>query len=393
MSSLRVALLGAYSLAGNRISGGPEAVVVQLAHGLRRLPGLEVHVFTTSSRAQQDSVQERAGVVVHTLRLRRMPRWTLIRANARALAQAVRSIAPDIAHAHSAGTLAEAAQASGAPAIITVHGVIQQEAQVFRSYGLSWRQNLSWRYEEWYERRSLARAADIIAISPYVADFYRSMTAARMHLVENPVADAYFDLPDATEPGVILGAGRIIRRKNVLGLLHAFADLRRTAPQARLRLAGDEHSEPDYAGQCRQFVAEQGLEEAVDFLGWLDEPAMQAEFSRCTCLALPSWQETAPVAIEQAMAAGKVVVASDVGGVGHLLAHGRAGLLVQAGDEAGLTEALRQTVQDAALRQRLGQAARREAEARFRAGIVAQQTVEVYREIVGRNRERGKDEG
>ena len=94
MSSLRVALLGAYSLAGNRISGGPEAVVVQLAHGLRRLPGLEVHVFTASGRVQQDSAQERDGIVVHTLRLRRMPRWTLMRANARALAQAVRRIAP-----------------------------------------------------------------------------------------------------------------------------------------------------------------------------------------------------------------------------------------------------------------------------------------------------------
>jgi glycosyltransferase involved in cell wall biosynthesis len=382
MSSLRVAILGAYSLAGNRISGGPEAVVVQLAEGLRRLPGLEVHIVTASGRVAEDSVQERDGVVVHTLRWRRMPRWTLVRANARALAQAVRAIAPAIAHAHSAGTWADAALGSGVPAVITVHGVIRQEAQVFRSYGLSWRQNLSWRYEEWYERRSLARAADIIAISPYVADFYRDMTGARMHLVENPVADAYFDLPDAAEPGAILCAGRIIRRKNVLGLLRAFAELHRTAPAVRLRLAGDEHSEPDYAAQCRQFVAEQGLQGAVDFLGWLDEPAMQAEYSRCVCLALPSWQETAPVAIEQAMAAGKVVVASDVGGVRHLLADGRAGLLVQPGDEVGLAEALRQAVQEDALRPRLGQAARREAESRFRAGIVAQQTVEVYQKII-----------
>ena len=79
---MRVAILGAYSLQDNRISGGPEAVVVQLADGLRRLPGLEVHIFTTSSRADQDNVQQRAGVTVHTLRLRHVPRWTLVRANA-----------------------------------------------------------------------------------------------------------------------------------------------------------------------------------------------------------------------------------------------------------------------------------------------------------------------
>ncbi|HSN75857.1 MAG TPA: glycosyltransferase family 4 protein [Anaerolineae bacterium] len=379
---MRVAILGAFSLQDNRISGGPEAVVVQLADGLRRLPGMDVHVFTASSRVDRDSVQQREGVTVHTLRLRRVPRWTLVRANARALAQAVRRIAPDVAHAHSGGTWGDAALGSGAPAVITVHGVIRQEAQVFRRYGLTWRESLSWRYEEWYERRGLARAADVIAISPYVADFYRSMTAARMHLVENPVADAYFDLPDATEPGVILCAGRIIRRKNVLGLLQAFAELHRSMPEARLRLAGDEHSEPEYAAQCRLFVAEQGLGEAVSFLGWLDEPAMQAEYSRCACLALPSWQETAPVAIEQAMAAGKVVVASNVGGVPHLLANGQAGLLVQPDDSAGLAAALRLALQDDALRQRLGQAARREADQRFRTNVVARQTVAVYEEII-----------
>lgn len=379
---MRVAILGAYALRDNRISGGPEAVVVQLAHGLAALPGLEVHIFTTSGSVAADSVQEREGVTIHTLRLRRTPRWTLLRANARALAQAVRKIAPDIAHAHSAGTFADAALASGASAVITVHGVIQQEAQVFRRYGLTWRQEISWRYEEWYERRSLARAAHLIAISPYVAGFYRDMTAARMHLVENPVADAYFDLPAAAEPGLILCAGRIIRRKNVLGLLQAFAQVHGALPEARLRLAGDEHSEPAYAAQCRQFVADNGLTGAVSFLGWLDEPAMQAEYSRCTCLALPSWQETAPVAIEQAMAAGRPVVASDVGGVRHLLADGRAGLLVQPGDEAGLAAALRQTLVDAALRQRLGQAARREAEARFRAAVVARQTAAVYQQML-----------
>jgi glycosyltransferase involved in cell wall biosynthesis len=122
----------------------------------------------------------------------------------------------------------------------------------------------------------------------------------------------------------------------------------------------------------------------VSFLGWLDEPAMQAEYSRCACLALPSWQETAPVAIEQAMAAGKAVVASDVGGVPHLLAGGQAGLLVRPDDTAGLAEALQRIVQDGSLRQRLGQRARSEAEQRFRASVVARQTVAVYQRCIKR---------
>ena len=376
---MRVAILGAYSLQNNRISGGPEAVVVQLAEGLRQLPDVEVHVVTQSG--ETNAVTQRNGITVHTVPLRRVPRWTFLRADARALARVVRAIAPDVAHAHSAGAYGDAALLSGAAALITVHGVISQEAAVFRQYGLSWREALSWRYEEWYERRCLARARHVVAISPYVAEFYRSMTSADMYLVENPVGDTYFTLPAATEPLTVLCAARIVHRKNILGLLHAFAQVQRALPQAQLRLAGEEHSEPAYAAECRAFVQANGLASAVSFLGWLDEAAMQAEYSRCACLALPSWQETAPVAIAQAMAAGKAVVAADVGGVRALLHDGAAGLLVQPQDTGGLARALQQLLQDNALSQRLGQAGRREAEARFRTTVVARRTLDVYRTV------------
>ncbi|MCB0234273.1 MAG: glycosyltransferase, partial [Anaerolineae bacterium] len=135
-------------------------------------------------------------VTVHRLRLRRLPRWTGIRVNARLLAKTLRAISPDIAHAHSAGTFADGALASGLPAIITIHGVIEQEAATERRSGITWREEMSWRYETWYERHCLRRARDVIAISPYVADIYRDLTSARMHLVENPVATPYFDLPN-----------------------------------------------------------------------------------------------------------------------------------------------------------------------------------------------------
>ena len=379
---MKVALIGPYSLEGNRVSGGPEAVVVQLAEGLRRQGDVEVHVLTQGSKAVEDTTQQRDGITLHVLRLRRLPRWTMIRINARLLADAVKRIGADVVHAHSGSTYGEGALRSGAPAVITVHGVIQQEAQVFRRFGITRREDLSWRYEEWYERWCLRRAQDVIAISPYVQQVYQSTTSARLHLVENPVADAYFDLPASDEPATILVAARIIRRKNILSLLQAFAQVHREVPGIRLRLAGERHYEPDYAAQCQQFVVEHGLQDAVDFLGWLDETSMRAEYSRCAVAALVSWQETAPVAIAQAMAAGKGVVASDVGGVRYLLADGRAGLLVQPDDVDGQAAALRQLLFDADLRRQLGEAARREAQARFRVDVVAADARAVYEQVI-----------
>lgn len=399
MANLRVAILGWHPLYDNRIIGGPEAVIVHLAQGLRRQGDVEVHVVVCNGEVREDTAIQRDGVTIHAVRLRPVPRWTLLRTNARAVRRVVQAIAPDVVHAHGSGIFADAALSSGLPALITLHGIIWREAEVARRQGLSWRQRLSWAYDQWYERWCLRRAQDVVAISPYVKQAYRHLTRARLHLIENPVGDAYFDLPGLAERGakgqqaqqkvpgqpaepVILCAARVIPRKNILTLLQAFARLHRRMPQARLRIAGEMSSYPDYAARCRQFVREQRLESAVAFLGWLDEPAIQEEYRRCTCLALVSWQETAPIAIEQAMAAGRPVVASDVGGVRYMLADGRAGLLVAPDDEAGIVEALQQVLTDDALRQRLGQRGRQEALHRFRSDAVAAKTRALYERVI-----------
>ena len=88
------------------------------------------------------------------------------------------------------------------------------------------------------------------------------------------------------------------------------------------------------------------------------------------------------MAIAQAMAAGKGVVASDVGGVRYLLADGRAGLLVQPEDVAGQAAALRKLLSDTNLRRQFGETARREAQARFRVDVVAARAREVYEQVI-----------
>lgn len=379
---MKIALLGWYPLRGNRISGGPEAVVAQLARGLSRQPGTEVHAVVCAAGIPRDLVEQRDGLTVHGLRLRPVPRWTLLRANARAVRRVVDRIAPDVVHAHGAGLFADAAIQSGRPYAITVHGVLEREAAIYRRHGMTWRDRLSWAYDLWYERFVLRRARDVVAISPYVEAVYRPITTARMHQIDNPVADAYFHLPDRSEPATVLCAARVVPRKNTLGLLQAFDQVRQAVPEARLRLAGDIRGMPDYVAQCQQFVQARGMQDAVDFLGWLDEPSVQEEYSRCTVLALASWQETAPIAIEQAMAAGKPVVASDVGGVRHLMADGLAGMLVRADDVGDIAQALITVLKDADLRQRLGQAGRVEARRRFQLDAVATKTLALYRQLI-----------
>ncbi|MGH8637214.1 MAG: glycosyltransferase, partial [Burkholderiales bacterium] len=74
--------------------------------------------------------------------------------------------------------------------------------------------------------------------------------------------------------------------------------------------------------------------------------------------ALPSHSEGSPNALLEAMAAGMPVVASDVGGVAEIVAHGRTGLLVRRGDTQALAASLQRLAADPDLRRQLGAAAR-----------------------------------
>jgi|SRR5439155_22213471 len=83
--------------------------------------------------------------------------------------------------------------------------------------------------------------------------------------------------------------------------------------------------------------------------------------------------------VAEAMAVGVPVVASRVGGVASMIRHGESGYLFRSGSVVELTQYLRQLLRDSALRQRLGQAARANAQQLYRPARVAQATVELYR--------------
>ncbi len=109
---------------------------------------------------------------------------------------------------------------------------------------------------------------------------------------------------------------------------------------------------------------------------------MVEEYARCAVLALTSKQETAPVAVAEAMAAARPVVATRVCGVPYMVEEGRSGLLVEYGDTHALAQALTRVLTDEAQRARMGRRAREIAQARFRTDYIAAETHSVYQQIL-----------
>jgi glycosyltransferase involved in cell wall biosynthesis len=168
-----------------------------------------------------------------------------------------------------------------------------------------------------------------------------------------------------------------------MDLVRSFAQVHEQLPDAHLHIAGETHTEPAYVESIRQWIKQSKLDGYVHFLGSLPEEAIFQEFSNCSVLVLPSAQETAPMVIAQAMAAGKPVVATRVGGVAEMVGEDTSrGFLVNVGDINAFSTAVTNLLQNPDLQSKMGQNGRAFAQENYHLKSVARHTNEVYHRIV-----------
>jgi len=157
----------------------------------------------------------------------------------------------------------------------------------------------------------------------------------------------------------VLFAGRLSREKGILELVQA-------ANGMKLVVAGD--------GPVRDRVP--------GALGFVPHHELLRLYDRAAVVACPSRREGFGVACAEAMAHGRPVVASAVGGLLDLVEDERTGLLVPPGDVAALRAALERLLGDRDLRSRLGAAARARAAERLAWDRVTDATVDAYRTVI-----------
>lgn len=384
---MRVAIVGSFPLDSNRIEGGVQSAFAYLVNGLRQIDDLEIHILTFGGRSLKGADQlEQDGVTIHLLPL--FPRFEMaknFRTYQTVLNEKLAQIRPSVVHAQDATDHAYVALRSGYPTVVTVHGVRREDGK----YVGSWRVRLrNYVYSLLIERSIMRKTHHLIAISRYVTAYYTKLLRpnVQVYYVPNAIDASFFDLAksaNGSDSQTILFAGRVIPRKRVLDLVQAFAKIAQQAPGAQLRIAGEYSSEREYAEAIRNFNQTANLEGRVHLLGPLAEADVLHEFATCDLLALPSAQETTPMVIAQAMAAGKPVVATSVGGVAEMVCDGETGFLVQVGDIDGLAGALRRLLENPSLRMAVGQASYKFANENYRASAVARRTYDVYQKIAG----------
>ncbi len=264
----------------------------------------------------------------------------------------------DLLHAHGlypAGFVAsQFTRLWPVPLVLTAHGGDIEPREETRTHPLLARRLA----------RTLARARAVTAISSAIHAEYRDLGVeeGRIFDIPNGVEVAAFrERPASPHPRpYCLALGIFFAKKGLDVLVEAW---RRLDPAVRGRvdlvIAGGGQGE----AALRRQVAEAGLEGAVHFPGLVRGEAKVAWLTNAECVVVPSRREPFGLVVAEAMAAGRPVVASRVGGICDMVRDGVEGLLVEPEAPDALAAAVAQVLDDEALRARLARAAAERAEA------------------------------
>lgn len=370
-------MLGPYPRSLSRIDGGVAAATTYLSQALASSREIELIGVRLAGRAVTQGPAEDLGWPVVNFELGRFGVSTRFYAQSRRFLTLLDRYRPDLVHAQGADVSGYLAVRSGAPTVVTVHGILT-ECAILRSNPIRrMREKAQARITEGYVIKS---AKNLIAISPYIGRYYQNRLQARVFDIPNAIAPSYFSVNRRPESGRVLFAGRITNGKGISELVQALA-LRSDAAE-RIILAGA-MPDPEFASTLKYQISSACLEDRITFAGLLSEQGLLEEFSRASVLVLPSYQETAPMVIQQAMAARLPVVATRVGGVPDMIENEVSGLLVEPRDVDGLSSALLRLRNDPELGARLAARAHERAVESLKAERVAQATVAAYKQVLG----------
>ncbi len=230
--------------------------------------------------------------------------------------------------------------------------------------------------------RSLLHAVDrVVVVSEHILPQLRRF-GLKADVVYNGIDLKPFEYPPSNlrqnmnwSGRPVIGAiGRLAPQKGLHFLLQAAPTVLEDDPNTLFVFVGDGPERNALEAEARRLR----IQDSVCFLGVRED--IPELLSAMDIVAMPSLSEGLPMALLEAMASRKAVVATRVGANSKVIQERVNGIMLSPGDVSGLAAALRELLKSGKLRRRLGENARRTIEDRFSAASMARQYLEVYRE-------------
>ncbi|MGI6632810.1 MAG: glycosyltransferase family 4 protein [Bacillota bacterium] len=295
----------------------------------------------------------------------------------------MREVRPDIVHTHSSLSGRLAAKFLRIPVVYTKHNLVRipNEAGIVPPRAGTFRRLIN---------RSVASLLSerVIAVSAGVEkDLVESgLPASLITAIPNGIDLTPYKRRrprHKDERGMVIGTVARLHRQKALDVMFEAAKLVLAAePSVRFVVGGTGPLEDALKAKLRELR----LEPYVKMAGFIsDVPGFLAELD---IYALSSDYEGLPLAVLEAMGAGLPVVSTAVGGVPEAIVDGENGLLVPPRQPKALAQAMVRLAVDPDLAFKMGQSARKRAEELFDAKIMAEKTVQVYREVLAGKKRR-----
>lgn len=354
--------------------GGAERMVAQLACELWNGHGGCVVIVPAGGEGWLGREVSAAGVPVEQVQLDDPLSPRLVRE----LAAIFRRHRVSVVHSHEftmAFCGAWAARRARIPHLITMHGG--------RYYATRLRRRVALRAAVTFSRGLVAvsqRLAALLARDLWIPRARITTIANGVRFIPAATSTLRSELALSNGAPLAVTVGNLYPVKGHTHLVEAVARLTPTHPDLHVAIAG----RGDLAGALERQAREAGLAERVHFLGLRNDIANVLAGS--DVFVLPSLSEGLPIALLEAMFAGRPIVASAVGDVPVALANGAAGLLVPPADPAALADAIQRLLTQPFEARRLATTAQARAAAEYDVDRMVERYAELYQSLLANGR-------
>lgn len=371
MKKIKVVMLGPYLYE----MGGVTMHIKKITKYLSFREDIEMHLITIGNKNKKTKI---GNLNIHMIK-KSLPYPFSIPSLVLFLKHKIIEVNPDIVHAQ--GSFAPYSTAAALvrnkyPTLLTMHGILAKELKFHKGINFIFILFI----HKPNERYVVSKISNIIAVSLYVKNVISDMTQSQIYVIQNGIdfEDIHNVQPHKSiEYPSILFVGGLSKVKGIDTLLNAVPIIRKKILNLCVYIAGSGPEE----NKLKELVKELNIEENVNFLGYILENEKYSYYKSADVCVFPSRYEPFGIVLLEAMACGKPVVASNVGGIPFVVEEGKTGLLFESGNVEDLADKIMTILKDEELREKMGEAGRERAK-EFTWDKIAERTVEVYKEIL-----------
>ncbi len=262
------------------------------------------------------------------------------------------------------------------PIIQTIHGMSLEEAKRKGKV----KDKIIWYFNGLIQK--LMTPKNIIHLSEFSKNRIKNIHLNNEIIIPNAIREEYFKIKEKKKTtNKLLYIGIIDNNKNLSLLLETLDALKKENYIYKLDVIGG-FSNDTYRKKIQNFINERGIENQISFHGWLSQYNTRELLSEIDILVVCSKHESLPMVIAEAMAAGKPIIASSVGGIPEMIEENVNGYLYKLTEQNRLVELLKRLFDNSNDINKMGQMGKGLAMLKYDCKKVANKTFDFYNKVI-----------